>query len=343
MEWHFSLNSRQMPWKYEKNPYKIWLSEVILQQTRVEQGISYYNNFIKKYPTIQHLAASKDTELFKLWEGLGYYSRCKNLLATAKNIVDNYQGKFPESYAALIQLKGIGPYTASAIASFAFKLPHAVVDGNVNRVLSRFFGISNPIDSTDGKKIFSNLADELLDKKSPDVYNQAIMDFGATICKPKSPLCHDCILSSDCYAFHHDQIAVLPVKGKKLIKKERWFYYFIIEYKGQFYINKRDKKDIWQGLHEFVMIESNHRSKPKTLIQSNELFAESFQFLQIKNSSKVYKQQLTHQTIHAVFIQVKTQEKISLSPYIAIAKKDLRKLAFPKIINQFLDDDSILE
>src|SRR5437868_3718798 len=183
LNWNRKYNKRQMPWKGEKDPYKIWLSEIILQQTRVEQGWNYYHQFVENFPTVIHLAKAPETKVFKLWEGLGYYSRCKNLIATAKIIASKHKGKFPEAYEDIISLKGVGSYTAAAIASFAFDLPFAVVDGNVFRVLSRFFGIATAIDSTAGKKMFTQLAAELLDKKHPGIYNQALMDFGAVVCK----------------------------------------------------------------------------------------------------------------------------------------------------------------
>lgn len=204
-----------MPWKGEKDPYKIWLSEIILQQTRVEQGLSYYNNFIKTFPDIQQLAKAKDEKIFKLWEGLGYYTRCRNLIASARFVAKEKKGKFPDSYEEIKALKGVGPYTAAAISSFAFNLPHAVVDGNVFRVLARVFGIDKPTDTTEGKKYFTQLAEELLDKKRPGLYNQAIMDFGAMICKPASPLCATCCFKKHCIAFQRDRINELPVKEKK--------------------------------------------------------------------------------------------------------------------------------
>jgi A/G-specific adenine glycosylase len=188
MKWNQSSNNRAMPWKGEKDPYKIWLSEIILQQTRVEQGLGYYERFVKKFPTIKHLAKAPEQEVFKLWEGLGYYTRCKNLIATATFISKEKKGKFPDDYESILSLKGVGPYTAAAIASFAYNLPHAVIDGNVFRVLSRYFGISTPVDTAAGKKMYALLAKELLDKDEPGLYNQAIMDFGAVVCKPLQPL-----------------------------------------------------------------------------------------------------------------------------------------------------------
>src|SRR5258705_4088207 len=219
MAWNRKKNKREMPWKGEKDPYKIWLSEIILQQTRVEQGLKYYENFIMAFPTIEKLAKAKEERVYKLWEGLGYYSRCKNLMITARNIVNNYNGKFPDDYEQIIKLKGIGPYTASAIASFAFDQPFAVVDGNVFRVLARVFGIKKAIDLPDGKRHFNDLAGRLLDKKNPGIYNQAIMDFGATVCKP-IPNCTHCPFNKVCKARLNDSIEELPIKLKKLSVKE---------------------------------------------------------------------------------------------------------------------------
>ena len=212
LKWHKRKNSRTMPWKGEKDPYRIWLSEVILQQTRVDQGWSYYEKFITAFPTIHDLAVAPEQQVFKLWEGLGYYSRCRNLIATAKKIDTEYKGEFPSTYEEILALKGIGPYTAAAISSFAFRLPHAVVDGNVTRVLARYFGEKTPIDTTAGKRLFTELAGNLLDKEHPDVYNQAIMDFGATVCLPRNPLCTDCIQRDDCQARINELTTQLPVK-----------------------------------------------------------------------------------------------------------------------------------
>jgi len=258
LNWHKGKNSRTMPWKGEKNPYRIWLSEVILQQTRVDQGWSYYEKFIAAYPTIHDLAIAPEQQVFKLWEGLGYYSRCRNLIATAKKIDIEYKGQFPSTYEEILGLKGIGPYTAAAISSFAYRLPHAVVDGNVTRVLSRYFGEATPIDTTAGKRLFAALADSLLDKEQPDIYNQAIMDFGATVCLPRNPLCTDCVQRSDCKAQLKGLTAELPVKEKSIRKRTRWFYYFILETPdGQVYIHQRTQKDIWEGLYEFILWETD--------------------------------------------------------------------------------------
>lgn len=334
--WHNKHNTRQMPWKGEKDPYKIWLSEIILQQTRVDQGQQYYMRFIVKYPTVQLLAAAIDTEAFKLWEGLGYYSRCKNLLATARFIVEFKDGIFPEDYEGLLMLKGVGPYTASAIASFAYNLPHAVVDGNVTRVLSRFFNIKTPIDSTQGKDQFNLLAGKLLDTSNAGVYNQAIMDFGATICKPMLPLCDACILQKHCKAYEKNKVNVLPVKQKRIVKKIRWFYYIMAEYENKLLIKKRTEKDIWQNLHEFLLIETDSPQTQENIMASDTFKAivgKSFKNLKV---SANFKQQLTHQTINASFFCIKQTKKITPEGVEWIDKEKISSLAFPKLINTFM-------
>lgn len=327
-----------MPWKGEKDPYKIWLSEVILQQTRVEQGLKYYNNFISNFPTITHLAAAPEEKVFKLWEGLGYYSRCRNLVATARTIANDKNGVFPDSYDSIKALKGIGPYTAAAISSFAFGLPHAVVDGNVFRVLSRVFGIDIPIDSTAGKKHFTSLANELLDKKQPAIYNQAIMDFGAMICKPVAPLCSGCVFNKSCYAFLNKKITSLPVKEKKTSIKKRWFYYVVVRYKDNVMIRQRTDKDIWQQLYEFPMLETMQEEPADKIINGIEkkgwLGKGSYEVVTV---SGLFKQQLSHQLIAGRFITVTVDSKTVPPGDILWVKKDnLKNYAFPKFINDFL-------
>ena len=324
-----------MPWKGEKDPYKIWLSEIILQQTRVEQGLNYYLRFIEKFPSIQKLAAAKEETVFKLWEGLGYYSRCKNLITTACYITKELQGKFPDRYETILELKGVGPYTASAISSFAFDLPYAVVDGNVSRVLARYFGIHLPIDSSTGKKEFASLAKKLMDKAFPGLYNQAIMDFGATICKPQLPLCAQCVLALNCKAFNENQIDILPVKEKKIIKKKRWFYYVVLEHNGRFLVRKRTSKDIWQNLHEFILSEKTGRKDPLSIFKTGfkDIARQPHKLVEI---SDFYKQQLTHQTIHACFLHVQITDFSSGEGYELMDKKAISRLAFPKLLNDYL-------
>ncbi|RYY67321.1 MAG: A/G-specific adenine glycosylase [Chitinophagaceae bacterium] len=337
MLWNSEINQRSMPWKGEKDPYKIWLSEIILQQTRVEQGWAYYLRFVKKFPNVMKLAAAKDDDVFKLWEGLGYYSRCRNLLVAARYIANVHGGVFPQTYDSIVGLKGVGPYTASAIASFAFNLPYAVVDGNVNRVLARFFGILTPIDSTEGKKQFALLAQELLDKKEPGLYNQAIMDFGATVCKPQLPLCLNCPLNRGCAAYNTGRTNELPVKEKKIARKNRWFYYLVMAHKGQYFIRKRAGKDIWQSLHEFILIEWPGKIAVEDLLGKEEFKHAIPSKIELLEISKDYKQMLTHQTIHAVFIEVKMLGGKEPMGYEPVASSKLKTKAFPRLLNHFLE------
>ena len=340
LKWNAKANNRSMPWKKEKDPYKIWLSEIILQQTRVEQGLDYYNKYIKAFPTIHHLAKASEQRIFKLWEGLGYYTRCKNLISTAKQISKDFDGNFPDTYENIKSLKGIGPYTASAIASFAYNLPHAVVDGNVLRVLSRYFGITTPIDTSEGKKIYNQLAEALLYKKDPGLYNQAIMDFGALICKPKIPLCNVCVQKTECEAFRNNCVDQLPVKKKVVKQKTRWFYYFIIEYKNKVFIRKRTSNDIWSNLFEFSLKETGGPLEldPSSLTKyAGELTGTSR--LTVSDISKEYRQKLTHQTILGRFISISLHEpSLLLNDYNAIPKNELKKFPFPAFINVFLNE-----
>jgi A/G-specific adenine glycosylase len=344
MEWHRKENTREMPWKGEKDPYKIWLSEVILQQTRVAQGWQYYTNFIKKYPKISHLARASDQEVFKLWEGLGYYTRCRNLLFTARQIVNEREGRFPDQYEQILALKGVGPYTAAAIASFAYNLPYAVVDGNVFRVLSRFFGIEEPVDSTGGRQLFSALAEKLLDRKEPGAFNQAIMDFGAVICKPVSPACSICPLQKYCTAFAEGTVNHLPIKEKVLQRKHRWFYYFLFEQDGKIMVHHRTGKDIWQGLYEFYLLESDET------IQWSETGVHRWlnEQMGIRKATICYisplaVQQLTHQQIKGQFIRIELDTiPPFLSKYQWLPERGLRKLAFPRFITQHLERDEKL-
>lgn len=252
----FRLNSRDLPWRKTNDPYFIWLSEVILQQTRVDQGMNYYLSFTETFPTVHDLASASEEQVLKLWQGLGYYSRARNLHATAREVVERFDGRFPDSYNDLLSLKGIGPYTAAAIASFAFDLPHAVVDGNVYRVLSRYFGIDTPIDSTSGKKTFQALADELIPSKEPGLFNQSIMEFGALFCTPAQPDCQQCVLFSTCASGQNGNYKNLPVKSKKTQVRDRYFHYFHLERNGKIAVRRRTQKDVWQHLYEFPLIET---------------------------------------------------------------------------------------
>ena len=333
-----------MPWKGEKDPYRIWLSEIILQQTRVEQGLPYYQRFLTHFPNIDLLARALDTQVLKLWEGLGYYSRCRNLLATARHIANDRKGVFPQTYEEIRTLAGIGPYTAAAISSFAFNLPHAVVDGNVFRVLARVFGISAPTDSTAGKKLFTELADDLIDRDQPGIYNQAIMDFGATVCKPVAPLCGTCVLRKICIAFNENRVEGLPVKEKKLKSRKRWFYYLVPEYKDQTLIRQRTAKDIWQQLYEFPMVETTAKEEAEVILSK----AEQDGWLQrggyeVISVSPVFKQQLSHQLITGRFIRVKLDSRIKSGNLKWISRKQMDQYPFPRFINQYLDEQKRID
>lgn len=329
-----------MPWKGEKDPYKIWLSEIILQQTRVEQGLGYYQRFIAAFPDIARLAKARDVKVFKLWEGLGYYSRCRNLLVTARLIANDYQGKFPDSYEAIKSLKGVGPYTAAAISSFAFNLPHAVVDGNVFRVLSRVFGKTLPVDSTEGKKYFTALAEQLLDRRQPGEYNQAIMDFGAVVCKPAAPLCHVCIFRKSCVALRENRIGELPVKEKKVTIRKRWFHYLLMEYKNKLAIRQRTGKDIWQGLFEFPLLETGKTTGLKNVLlkaeQKNWLPEKQYELL---SASPILKQQLSHQLINGRFVKIRLLRlPAKHKEWIWVRKDQLGRYAFPRLVNGYLSE-----
>jgi A/G-specific adenine glycosylase len=338
LKWNNEKNNRQMPWKGEKDPFKIWLSEIMLQQTRVEQGLNYYNRFINTFPDIHQLANAPDEKVFKMWEGLGYYSRCKNLLSTARYISKERRGKFPETFEEIKALKGIGPYTAAAIASFAFDMPYAVVDGNVFRVLARVFGIKEPVDTTKGKKIFSHVANELLYKRHPGKYNQAIMDFGAVICKPAAPFCSQCPFQKSCFAFLNKKIEQLPVKAKKISIKHRWFYYLLLEYRGKIAIRQRTHKDIWQQLYEFPLVETTTEQDQRRILQlaikNKILKKDGFEFTSM---SPLYKQKLSHQLISGQFLKVKLKLKPeTMKDCIWISHKQIHQFAFPVFINQYL-------
>jgi A/G-specific adenine glycosylase len=298
-EW-YRQNARILPWRSTQNPYFIWLSEVILQQTRVDQGLNYYLRFSESFPTVVDLANADEDQVLKLWQGLGYYSRARNLHATAKMIQEKYQGEFPRSYDDILALKGIGPYTAAAIASFAFNLPHAVVDGNVYRVLSRYFGIDTPIDSTEGKKLFQSLADELIPKDQPALFNQSIMEFGAIYCTPNNPPCANCMLLDSCISGKSGTATKRPVKVAKIKIKQRFLHYFHLVSTHEIAVYKRGSNDVWEGLYEFPVIETD----------SPNLNSEQLPSWITNVGEVVYttKHILSHQHIHARFYRVDVQK-----------------------------------
>lgn len=335
--WNETENQRQMPWKGEKDPYKIWLSEIILQQTRVEQGLAYYERFVKAFPTVADLAKAPEQEVFKLWEGLGYYSRCRNLIASAQQILEERKGIFPADYASILSLKGIGAYTATAIASFVYNLPYAVLDGNVFRVLSRIFNIETAIDSTAGKKNFAALTQSLLPAHKAAAYNQAIMDFGATICKP-APLCNECFFNDKCRAYLMGKQQLLPVKEKKTSVRERWFNYFVLQHKQQYAIKQRIEKDIWQSLFEFPLIETQKNiSLPQVLTAFEKRFGLASDAYKILETAPSTRQKLSHQLIHFRFIKAEVKNKKVLNEnFDWLSPEDLQKRPFPKSLQAYI-------
>lgn len=336
LRWNAESNKRQMTWKGEKDPYKIWLSEIILQQTRVEQGLGYYQRFVQTFSTIHALAAAPEQQVFKLWEGLGYYSRCKNLIATAKHVSENLNGVFPKTYDEILALKGVGPYTAAAIASFAYNLPYAVLDGNVFRVLSRIFCIETPIDSTEGKKLFSDLAQQTLDSKKAGEYNQAIMDFGATICKPV-PECAHCFFNSSCTAFKNNKQSSLPVKGKAQPLKDRWFHYIILQHGNDVLIRQRTQKDIWQNLYEVLLIEAPKKEDKATLLlQLEKSYGIAPGDYEVISAAANATQKLSHQKIDFSFLHLSLHQKKEVAGMIWFSEKVLSQYPFPKTLLLFL-------
>jgi A/G-specific adenine glycosylase len=337
MKWNKVENHRVMPWKGEKDPYKIWLSEIILQQTRVEQGTEYFNRFVSRFPDICKLAGADDKEVYKLWEGLGYYNRCKNLLITARFIAGPLKGKFPDTYPEILALKGVGTYTAAAIASFGFNLPYAVVDGNVYRVIARYFGIGLAVDSTAGKKEFERIAGLLLDIRKPGLYNQAIMDFGATVCKPVQPLCPTCALRKNCTARIQESVARLPVKEKKLKLRTRHFLYILFTYRKKLYVHRRPAGDIWENLYEFNLVETDvpREWTSRNLSTVVRRMAGHKDFLPGELSGP-YRQRLSHQEINARFLTVKLFSPPLNTQIEALPVNQISTVPFPGIITKFL-------
>jgi A/G-specific adenine glycosylase len=325
----YRLNKRALPWRSTKDPYSIWLSEIILQQTRVDQGMAYYLKFLENYPTIQDLARADEQEVLNHWQGLGYYSRARNLHATANYISNELKGIFPSNFKELLKLKGIGEYTAAAIASFSFKEPVAVVDGNVYRVLSRVFDIETPIDSLEGKKQFSQLAQALISTTNPDTHNQAIMEFGALHCTPANPKCESCPLISMCIAFDKKTVSERPIKSKKTKVRDRYFHYLIFEDENHFFIYQRTQKDIWQNMYQFPLIETDMK---KELNQFS-----PFTNAQPITISPEITHILTHQKIHTLFYHFPASSIIYDTNLLKISKQDFSDFPIPRVIDRYLE------
>lgn len=337
LEWHGGIE-RKLPWKETDNPYFIWLSEIILQQTRVAQGLPYYIKFVNTFPTVYDLAKASEDIVMQCWKGLGYYSRARNLHATAKLIVDKYGGKFPTDYKDILDLKGIGPYTAAAIASFAFGIHKAVVDGNVLRVFTRYYGIHDPIDDGATVKEIRKQLDKLICDYDPAAFNQAIMDFGALHCKPSKPLCNSCSLQDTCQAYAENTVSQLPTKRKKLKKRERFFHFLHIEQKGKVLLQKRTEKDIWQSLYQFPLIETKNPKVLKDKTIKKELFSQDI-VVQKMAYQLCYesKQTLSHQKIYGLVYKIELDEPIKHNKsFILLSKDQLSTRAFPRLLDRYL-------
>lgn len=339
IDW-YKLNMRNLPWRETSDSYKIWVSEVILQQTRVAQGLNYYLRFIEKFPNVYILAQSSEKAVLKEWQGLGYYSRARNLHQGAKMVVEEYNGILPDTYNEIITIKGIGVYTASAILSIAYNKPYAVVDGNVYRVLSRLFAIDTPIDSTDGKKQFAILADKLLDRMCPGVHNQALMEFGALFCTPTQPPCQSCPLRSLCEASKLSMQFDFPVKSKKVNVRKRFFHYFNIKYKDYIYLNKRVGNDIWKNMYEFPLIETTKDTNLADLMDTDS-FKGVFKDTKIviHSVSKKIKHVLTHQHIYAKFyvIEILDSDLFLTESFLRIDEKDISLYPISRLIHRYLE------
>ncbi|MDF2156526.1 A/G-specific adenine glycosylase [Algoriphagus sp. CAU 1675] len=333
----YKANPRELPWRGISDPYKIWLSEIILQQTRVAQGLPYYYAFSEAYPSVRDLAEAPEEEVLRLWQGLGYYSRARNLHSCAKTIWFDLGGEFPKTYEKLLTLKGVGSYTAAAIASFAFGEKRAVVDGNVFRVLARYFGIETDIGSGKGKREFEELANTLIPEEEPGEYNQAIMDFGARLCVPVNPDCSSCPLQGTCFAYNKDLVKALPVKINKVKVKERSFHYYVIRCGQKWVWRKRSGGDIWEGLFDFPHTETSGGNSEMEL---------PFEKTALKTFPKNYRHLLSHQRLNAVFSEMEIPEEnlgklenwCENKGYMLLEEEKIEYLAKPKLIVNFLND-----
>jgi len=341
----YNQNKRDLPWRHTKDPYPVWLSEIILQQTRVAQGLPYYFKFMEAFPTVFHLAKAPQQKVLKLWQGLGYYSRARNLHAAAKEIVKEKKGKFPSTFSELKKLKGVGDYTAAAISSFCFGEPQAVVDGNVFRVLSRLYAIDTPINSSTGKKQFTQLANELLDKKNPGTFNQAMMEFGAQYCVPASPDCGNCIFKNECAAGSIGRAKDFPVKSGKTKIAIRYFEYFFISEKNKTYIQKRGSGDIWQNLYQLPVLEYSTKSDQAKILKKfcRDIIGLRNTHFTVKKISAIKTHKLSHQRILARFWQIELKKATLLAKYRRIELKNLKKYPFPALIGNHLREITIFE
>jgi A/G-specific adenine glycosylase len=340
----YERHKRSLPWRETLDPYAIWLSEVILQQTRVNQGLPYFLDFINTYPTVMDLAQAPEDEVLRHWQGLGYYSRARNMHHTARRIAQERHGRFPTTYAELLKLPGIGPYTAAAIASFAFREKVAVLDGNVFRVLARVFGLALDIASPAGKKAFQSLADTLISPLHPDTYNQSIMEFGAIQCTPTTPDCLFCPLQQQCFAFLNGLVQALPHKSKARARRDRYFHYLVFRWENQLYLKKRTQNDIWQGLYDFYLHETDAADFSWEQTQEDlTLDALGVQIKTYREPAKTYKHILTHQKIFACFHPVELAaplgpQALAIMDLTGFTRSQLNQIPLPVIIDRYLKE-----
>ncbi|WP_345333852.1 A/G-specific adenine glycosylase [Mucilaginibacter defluvii] len=332
----YQQNKRDLPWRNTTDAYTIWLSEIILQQTRVEQGMPYFHRFLERFPDVRSFAAATEDEVLKLWQGLGYYSRGRNMLKTAQQVEQEYGGVFPTDYNTLIKLKGIGEYTAAAISSFSANEHRAVVDGNVYRVLARYFGISEPVNSPKSKKTFQELADSLINKKNPALHNQAMMEFGALLCKPKNPGCGICPVRLGCYAFKHNATTNLPVKLKTVKSKERYLNYFLVTDGKTLLMNKRGDNDIWANMYDLPLLETNGLISVEEALNSSEIQYAFGENVKAEYVSPINKHILTHQKLFVRLIKLSDYQVKLEQKWFYTEVENLSNLALPKIIFIFL-------
>jgi A/G-specific adenine glycosylase len=334
----YKKNKRELPMRLTRDPYKIWISEIVMQQTRLEQGIPYYLRFIEAFPDVASLAAAPEDMVLKHWQGLGYYNRARNLQWSAKHIVEHLGGEMPGDFQGLMKLKGVGRYTAAAIASFCYDEPCAAVDGNVSRVIARLYGVEDAVDSTAGVKQIEALARELLDPDDPGMHNQAMIDFGAMQCIPHAPRCKPCPLAEGCMAYLTGKVDLLPVKTPKQRPEKRWFYFYIIIYKGKVILSKRGEKDIWRSLYQFPVLESEKPLPGEELVSTLLPLPLVSRPLKVSLSGPVL-HQLSHLTIHARFIHVEVSSLPTPLPseWMLIPLQNLDKYPVPRLISRYLE------
>lgn len=335
----FALNRRDLPWRHTRDPYLIWISEIILQQTQVAQGLDYYRRFVARFPDVRSLAAAPIDEVLKLWQGLGYYSRARHLHASAKIIVERFGGVFPTAHTDVLALKGVGQYTAAAICSFAFGLPFATVDGNVFRVLARYFGCDLPIDTTAGQKHFAELAQLLLDTENPGRHNQALMEFGALQCTPTAPRCVACPLAASCDALATNRVGSLPQKQGKTQVRDRHFNYIFAEFDGKIYLHRRTANDIWRGLYELPLVETPEMCSAESLLAS-EFLAKAIgnQHFVLEQQTPIRKHLLSHQRIFARCLALRLSQPASFDNCIAVPLDRLSDFPISRLMERLLAD-----